>query len=205
MQKAKSKKKERYIDRWLKGKKRMSIIMREEEYNIIKQFCDSNRISYREFFVSIAPRLLKENEELKKTMAEKDSQINDLTAKYNSLVEKYNTLVEKYKQLKGEYEDTTRDYENLLNEYNKLKGELSRVSNELEETKQRLREKENSLNALTGELTKLKEILDILTHGRVEVPVEYCEKLKPYGFHLATKEVSTGFMKKSYVEICTNE
>ena len=45
----------------MKGKKRMQIIMKEEEFNAIKQFCDEHRMSYREYFTQVAPKLLIEN------------------------------------------------------------------------------------------------------------------------------------------------
>lgn len=197
MQKTKKAKKETYYQRWLRGKKKMTIIIREEEYETIKQFCDANKISYREFFTTIAPNLLRENKELK-------GQINGLTEKYNSLVEKYNALVEKYKQLKGEHEEIAQEYENLLNQYNQLKAQLSRVSNEYNDTKVKLQSTEEQLRKANEELKELKEILDIVLKGHVEVDLQYCEKLRPYGFREVEKEVSVGFMKKSVVSVCVN-
>ena len=205
MTRTKKARKETYYQRWMKGKRKMTIILREEEYEAIKKFCDAHQMSYRQFFVEVAPRLLKEAEALRQALAERESQLNAVTGKYNDLVAKYNDLVQRYKALKGEHEETVEKYEGLLSDYNRLKAELSTVTGELTQTKARLQSTEAQLKAREGELTKaneeltkLREVLDIILKGRVEVDTEYCEKLRPYGF----VPVEKGFMKKGVV--CTN-
>ena len=182
----------------------MTLIMKEEEFNAVKQFCDEHQISYREFFTAIAPNLLRENQELRKTLTDKDTQINDITAKYNGLVDKYNSLLEKYKQLKGEHEGIAQEYENLLNENNQLKAKLSQVSNEYNDTKAKLQTVQTELSKANSELSRVRELFDIILKGHVEVEAEYCPKLEQFGFKLVQKEVNTGFMKKSVVNVCVN-
>ena len=198
-------KRETYYQRWLRGKKKMTIILREEEYNAIKQFCDAHQMSYRQFFVEVAPKLLRENEALRneieglrKALAERDGQIAELTAKYNS-------LAEKYKKTREELASLTEEYEDVKSEKNALTGELTQVKAELEVTKKRLSEAEarakraeEELSKAKEELAKTKEILGILLGGKVEVSTKYCEKLKDFGFHVGQR----GFMKKEVV--CTN-
>ena len=212
MARAKSKKKETYYQRWLKGKKRMLLIMKEEEFNAIKAFCDAHQMSYREFFTTIAPKLLIEKQQLageieglRKALAEKEAQVNDIAAKYNALAEKYNALLQKYKEVKAELESVNEKYSELLSENSALRDELKKTANELSSTKSRLQSTEAELRKANEELKALREAVEIITkHGRAEVPTEFCEKLRPFGFQLAQKEVSTGFMKKSVVSICTN-
>ena len=205
-------KKETYYQRWLKGKKRMLLIMKEEEFNAVKQFCDAHQMSYREFFTTVAPKLLIEKQQLageieglRKALADKEAQVNDITAKYNALAEKYNTLLQKYKEVKAELESVNEKYSELLSENASLRDELKKTANELSSTRGKLTSVEAQLKAKEEELSKLREAVEIIVkHGRAEVPTEFCEKLKPFGFGLAQKEVSTGFMKKSVVSICTN-
>ena len=198
-------KKETYYQRWLKGKKRMLLIMKEEEFNAIKQFCDAHQMSYREFFTTVAPKLLIEKQQLageieglKKALAEKEAQVNDITTKYNA-------LLQKYKEVKAELESVNGKYSELLSENSALRDELKKTANELSSTKSRLQSTEAELRKANEELSKLREAVEIITkHGRAEVPTEFCEKLRPFGFQLVHKEVSSGFMKKSVVSICTN-
>ena len=201
MTRAKSKKtkekKETYYQRWLRGKKRMLLIMREEEFNAVKQFCDERQMSYREFFTTVAPKLLIENQELKatveelrKALEEKESRVNDLEAEYNAVAEEYNSLKEAYESLKSEHEA--------------VKNDLAATRADLDQAKRNLEELKAQLDAKDSELKELKGVLEIITdEGRVELPAEYCGRLKKYGFHLEEKEVG-GFMKKSTVKVCTN-
>ena len=197
-------KKETYYQRWLRDKKKMTIIMKKDEFEAIKKFCDENRMSYRQFFVEVAPKLLRENEALRKSLEEREAQLNAVTGKYNDLVAKYNTLREKYEKVVSEAEDLESEKAGLEAKVSALTGELTRVKADLDSTRKRLSEaeaqlkaKDEELSRAKEELTKTKEILGILLGGKVEVGVEYCEKLRPYGFALVQK----GFMKKA---VCTN-
>ena len=64
------KKGERYIDRWMKDKKKLTFILKKEEYEALKKFCDEHQMSYREYFTQYAPRLIIENQQLKKQLEE---------------------------------------------------------------------------------------------------------------------------------------
>lgn len=42
-------------------------LIHEEKFEVTKKFCDENRMSYREFFVKVTPKLF-ENKQLKKQL-----------------------------------------------------------------------------------------------------------------------------------------
>ena len=228
MARAKKEKKETYYQRWLRGKKRMLLIMKEEEFNAVKAFCDAHQMSYREFFVNVAPKLLTENEELKKNLeevkkalaekeaevgelrealAKKEAELKDLSEKHGSLVEKCRALNEKHKALSEDYSSLSEAYEALKEKLAEAEAELNEKESELQEVKKVLSDLQARLKSAEAEAKELKEVLGIITReGEVELPVEFCDRLKKYGFHTEEKEVSSGLggLIKKTVSVCTN-
>ena len=214
MARAKSKKKETYYQRWLKGKKRMLLIMKEEEFNAIKAFCDEHKMPYREFFTQVAPKLLIENqkltgeiEDLRKALAERESQLSTAVNENQQLRAQLNDLQAKLKALRGDYNRLYSEYTTLSDAYSKLKSEKEALERELANTraelsnaKQSIEELRAQLRSKEDELSKLKDVLETITgRGKVELPAELCSKLEKFGFHLVQKGV--GFKKKV---VCTN-
>ena len=195
--KVKEEKKETYYQRWMKGKRRMTLIMKEEEFEAIKKFCDENRMSYREFFTQVAPKLLIENQQLRSMLNDVSAKYNDLVVKHNELVQKYRTLKKEHENLEGEKDRLMSEYEEALAKVSTLTGELTRVKGELESTRKALTEKEGQLKKAEEELSELREVVSVLTRlSKVEVPVEYCGQLKKFGFDIKkrlTREVCSNY------------
>ena len=212
MPRRKKEKKETYYQRWLKGKKRMLIIMKEEEFNAIKQFCDANMMSYREYFTQVAPKLLLENQELKKKIDElttqvsaKENEVAQIKSEYYELVQNYNALLERYKGKEKELGSVKSRAQELESENAKLREELSKATNEIASLKQKISDLEAQLRDTSSELVNVKKVLDtIIKEGYVELNEGLCPQMKAYGFKLVQKEVSTGFMKKVTVTVCAN-
>mgnify|MGYP001770684552 CR=1 FL=1 len=206
------KKGERYIDRWLQGKKRLGFVLKEEEFEAIKKFCDEHKVSYREFFTQIAPRLLIENQELKKKIEElstsvvsKEEEIARVSKEYDDLVQAYNMTIEKLKEVKGELDRVSSLYNKAITENSALKKELERANSEVQALQEKVKGLEAQLSSANSELQKVKGVLDmILKNGHAELDPKFCPQLKEYGFKVREKEVTRGFMKKETIRVCSN-
>lgn len=206
----KEEKKETYYQRWLKGKKRMLLIMKEEEFNAVKQFCDQNKMSYREFFTQVAPKLLVENQQLRKALEETESRLRavvdeneKLKAQVVLLQRDVDEVVEQCKGIKKERDSLEAEGRRLKSEVEALRHDLTNTRAELENTRRGLEELKAQLNMRDGEVRELKGVLDVIVQkGKVDLPPEYCEQLKKYGFHMAERKVGD-FIKKT-VAVCTN-
>ena len=203
----KKKKGERYIDRWMKDKKKLTFILKKEEYEALKKFCDANMMSYREYFTQYAPRLIIENQELKKQLEEKEARLKEMEEKASAAV----ALEQELQRLKLEKEQAQKELEELHSYYSAAVQEVDRLEERIKGLEQELaavkEEKDQLVKQLQEKEARVKELEEVLSiilkEGYARVPSEFCERLRPYGFSLHEKERREGF-RKEVVEVCSN-